>query len=215
LILTSFSTAEMHVLNFSALGKVKMGVPRMPRTSKTHPLEIAAVRASPTHGRIGITFCPGKHDTAAMTGAWARDLSADVDVIASWGARLVLTLVEQHELEALQVPHLGSVVRDRGLEWRHLPIPDYSVPTPRFEEEWETHGREIRALLREGGDVVVHCKGGLGRAGMMAARLLVELGMAPEQAIKEVRRARKGAIETSAQEALVKRTKPLAAADGA
>ena len=34
----------------------------MARTSKSHPLEIAAVRASPTHGRIGITFCPGKHD---------------------------------------------------------------------------------------------------------------------------------------------------------
>jgi protein-tyrosine phosphatase len=68
----------------------------------------------------------------------------------------------------------------------------------------------------EGSDVVVHCKGGLGRAGMMAARLLVELGMPPEQAIKEVRRARKGAIETSAQEVLVKRTKhiPLAATDG-
>jgi hypothetical protein len=51
---------------------------------------------------------------------------------------------------------------------------------------------------------------------MIAARLLVELGMMPEQAIKEVRRVRKGAIETSAQEALVKRTKPipLAAADG-
>jgi hypothetical protein len=51
---------------------------------------------------------------------------------------------------------------------------------------------------------------------MMAARLLVELGMPPEQAIKEVRRARKGAIETSAQEVLVKRTKhiPLAATDG-
>ena len=188
----------------------------MPRTSKTHPLEIAAVRASPAHGRIGITFCPGKHDNAALTGAWARDISADLDVIASWGARLVLTLVEQHELEALQVPHLGSEVRSRGLEWRHLPIPDYSVPTPTFEKEWETHGREIRALLRGGGDVVVHCKGGLGRAGMIAARLLVELGMAPEQAIREVRRARKDAIETPAQKALVMRTKPIpsAAADG-
>lgn len=188
----------------------------MPRTSKTHPLEIAAVRASPAHGRIGITFCPGKHDNAAMTGAWARDLSADLDVIASWGARLVLTLVEQHELEALQVPHLGAAVRSRGLEWRHLPIPDYSVPSSTFEQQWETHGREIRALLCRGGDVVVHCKGGLGRAGMIAARLLVELGMTPERAIREVRRARKDAIETPAQKALVMRTKPIpsAATDG-
>jgi hypothetical protein len=176
------------------------------RTSQTHPLQIADVRASPSHGRIGITFCPGKQDNAAATGAWARDLAADLDVIAAWGARLVVTLVEPTELAALKVPGLGADIQGRGIEWRHLPIADYSVPSEAFEKQWETHGRDIRALLCSGGDVLVHCKGGLGRAGMMAARLLVELGVAPDQAIREVRRARKGAIETPAQLALVRRT---------
>ncbi len=183
------------------------------RTSQTHPLQIAEVRASPSHGRIGITFCPGKHDHAASTGAWARDLTADLNVIAAWGARLVLTLVEPAELTALKVPHLGAEIRGHGLDWRHLPIADYSVPTEAFERQWETHGRDIRALLRNGADVLVHCKGGLGRAGMMAARLLVELGVAPEQAIRDVRRARTGAIETPAQLALVRRTNCMIAMD--
>lgn len=179
------------------------------RTSTTHPLEIADVCAGPAKGRIGLTFCPGKQDKFAITGAWARDLSADLDVIAAWGARLVLTLVESAELAALNVPHLGAEVRARGLDWRHLPIADYSVPTDVFERQWETHGRDIRALLRNGGSVLVHCKGGLGRAGMMAARLLVELGMAPQEAIRVVRGARKGAIETPSQLALVRRTQPI------
>lgn len=181
------------------------------RTSETHPLQIAEVRASPTQGRIGITFCPGKHDKAAITGAWARDLSADLDAIGAWGARMVLTLNEPAELAALKVPHLGEEVRRRGLDWRHLPIADYSIPTDAFEKQWETHGRDIRALLRSGGDVLVHCKGGLGRAGMIAARLLVELGMTPQEAIREVRRARRGAIETPGQVAVVRRTKPMEA----
>jgi hypothetical protein len=180
------------------------------RTSRTHPLQIADVRASPSHGRIGITFCPGKHDSAAATGAWSRDLPADLDVIVAWGARLVLTLVEPKELEALKVPGLGAEIHGRGLDWRHLPIADYSVPNEAFEQQWETHGRDIRALLCSGGDVLVHCKGGLGRAGMMAARLLVELGVPPDQAIRDVRRARKGAIETPAQLALVRRTTAIA-----
>jgi hypothetical protein len=177
------------------------------RTSQSHPLQIAEVRASPQHGRIGITFCPGKHDRLAATGAWARDLAIDLDAVSAWGARLVLTLVEPAELVALQVPHLGDEVQGRGMAWRHLPIADFSVPTEAFEQQWATAGLEIRALLRSGADVLVHCKGGLGRAGMIAARLLVELGMSPDQAIREVRRARQGAIETPSQLALVKQTR--------
>ncbi len=179
------------------------------RTSQTHPLQIAEVRASPQHGRIGITFCPGKHDRHAATGAWARDLGTDLDAVASWGARLVLTLVEPAELTALQVPNLGAEVQGRDMAWRHLPIADYSVPTEAFEQQWAIHGPEIRALLRSGADVLVHCKGGLGRAGMIAARLLAELGMPPEQAIRTVRRARQGAIETPSQLALVRQTRAL------
>lgn len=174
------------------------------RTSQTHPLQIAQVRASSSHGWIGITFCPGKHDHSAATGAWARDLALDLDVIAAWGARLVLTLVEPAELVALKVPHLGREIQGRGIEWRHLPIADYSVPTEAFELQWATDGPQIRALLRSGAGVLVHCKGGLGRAGMIAARLLVELGMDAEEAIREVRRARKGAIETPSQLAVVR-----------
>lgn len=178
------------------------------RTSHTHPLQIAEVRASPSHGRIGITFCPGKRDLFAHTGAWERDLGIDLDAIHAWGAKLVLTLVEPAELKELKVPQLGHEIKRRGIEWRHLPIADYSVPTKSFEEQWLTQGREIRELLRKGDDVLVHCKGGLGRAGMIAARLLAELGMDPEEAIHAVRRVRKGAIETPSQLALVRRTVP-------
>lgn len=179
------------------------------RTSHTHPLQIAEVRARASYGRIGITFCPGKHDRFAHTGAWERDLGIDLDAIAAWGAKLVLTLVEPAELAALNVPHLGREIRRRGIAWRHLPIADFSVPTEAFEREWVTQGREIRDMLRNGDDVLVHCKGGLGRAGMIAARLLAELGMDPEEAIRSIRRVRKGAIETPAQLALVRRTLPM------
>ena len=175
------------------------------RTSQTHPLQIAEVRASPQQGYVGITFCPGKHDARAATGAWARDLATDLDVIVQWGARLVLTLVEERELRALQVPHLGREVQRHGIEWRHLPIADYSIPSDSFEEQWQTEGREIRALLKGGSNVLVHCRGGLGRAGMIAARLLVELGVAPDEAIQQVRNVRSGAIETLPQMEFIRR----------
>lgn len=183
------------------------------RTSLTHPLEIAAVRAGAGPGRIGITFCPGKHDPAALSGAWARDLELDLDAIVAFGATMVVTLVEAAELVSLKVPDLGPAVLVRGLDWRHLPIPDFSTPSPAFERRWLAEGREIRAGLRAGGDVVVHCKGGLGRAGMIAARLLVEMGWEPREAIRAVRKVRPGAIETPSQLALVRGTKSLVEAD--
>ena len=48
--------------------------------------------------------------------------------------------------------------------------------------------------------IIVHCRGGLGRAGMISAHLLVESGIEPEAAIERVRAARPGAIETLRQE---------------
>ena len=62
----------------------------------------------------------------------------------------------------------------------------------------------LLARLRDGESIVLHCKGGLGRTGMVAARLLVELGCTPEEAIVAVRQARSGTIETREQEAYVR-----------
>lgn len=184
---------------------------RETRTSQTHPLQIAEVSAGPAYGKIGITFCPGKHDLLAATCTWKRDLAIDLDAVAAWGAKLVLTLLEPIEISALKVPDLGAEIQCRGMLWQHLPIADYSVPSEEFERKWLAQGDEIRAVLRQGDNILVHCKGGLGRAGMIAARLLAELGMDPVAAIRSVRRARKGAIETPSQLALVRKTSFIAA----
>jgi ADP-ribosyl-[dinitrogen reductase] hydrolase len=172
----------------------------MLRTSNSHPIQIAAVSAGGRYGRIGITFCPGKHQDSALTGAWARDLAADIGAIEQWGAAAVVTLVEDQELAALKVSGIGDEVRKRRMAWLHLPIRDVCVQGQDFERQWLTAGESLRALLRSGFDIVVHCKGGLGRAGTVAARLLVELGTAPEAAMELVREVRPGAIETLAQE---------------
>jgi ADP-ribosyl-[dinitrogen reductase] hydrolase len=164
---------------------------------------------------VGLTFCPGKVQPHGATGAWRRDLRLDLDAVAAWGAVAVVTLVEDHELAALQVPALGAEVAARHMEWLHLPIPDGGAPGAAFEATWGdgergraggVHGglgggvgEGLRARLRDGFSVLVHCKGGLGRAGTVAARLLVELGVSPPEAVRQVREVRPGAIETPEQ----------------
>lgn len=170
----------------------------MKRTSLTHPLEIDTVPAG--RGLVGLTLSPGKKGPSVHGDAWDRDLDADLAVIAAWRPTVVVTLIEPDEFRLLQTPRLGEKIREAGLEWRHLPIRDLHAPDGRFEAVWTFAGAELRDLLSRGGRVLVHCRGGLGRAGLLASRLLAELGEPPHQALRKVRDARRGAVETPAQE---------------
>lgn len=174
-----------------------------PRTSRTHPLQIAEIPSGPGMGRIGVTFAPGKIQSDAATGRWQRDLGADLDVVARWNAAAVLSLIEEHEIDALCISSLGREVVRRHMEWHHLPFADCSVPDKLFEARWSNAGEAIRGLLRAGFKVLIHCKGGLGRAGTIAARVLVEFGHTPNSAMEIVRAARPGAIETTEQKAWI------------
>ena len=69
--------------------------------------------------------------------------------------------------------------------------------------QWVTSGEALRERLLRGQSLVVHCRGGLGRTGLIAARLLIELGESPPEAPRRVRAARPGAVETRAQERYV------------
>jgi len=169
------------------------------RTSLTHPLRIDEVAAGANGGLIGVTFCPGKRGASHGSYEWQRDLSIDLDVVSAWRADAMATLIEDREFEMLGVPHFAEAIAARHLEWHHLPIVDVRPPDERFEKAWGTSGPRLRELLSEGGRVLVHCRGGLGRAGTVAARLLVELGEPPAQAVSRVRAARPGAIETERQ----------------
>jgi protein-tyrosine phosphatase len=171
----------------------------MVRTSATHPLRIDTLNL-PGGGQIGITFCPGKQQSDALTGRWVRDLEADLKAIREWGASVVITLIEDHEFAALSVHGLGEGVRAVGMTWHHLPIPDMAVPDMVWEQRWKAVSPLLHALLDDGGQLLVHCKGGLGRAGTVAGRLLIERGYDPAAAMARVRAVRMGAIENVLQE---------------
>lgn len=169
------------------------------RTSVTHPLRIGEVQAADAGGLIGVTFCPGKQGPSNSGFVWRRDLRLDLNTIAAWGPAAIVTLIEEHEFEMLGVQDLGRQISARGIEWHHLPIVDVEVPDARFEAGWLASGPKLLSVIREGGRVLVHCRGGLGRAGTVAARFLVELGVPARQAVARVRAARPGAIETPEQ----------------
>lgn len=143
-------------------------------------------------GVVGLMRCPG---------AGPQSLDADIALIRDWGADLVVTLVENGELAELRLSGLAAAMTAQGLTQRHLPIRDYDVPGPKTLDLWRGLSPQVHSLLARGGRVLVHCRGGLGRSGTMAALMLVEQGVPVDRAITQIRAARPGAIETPAQEA--------------
>lgn len=151
------------------------------------------LRLPETKASIALCACPGLE----------QPLVTDLEALRDQGARGLVTLVEERELSMLGVHSLRQCVEALGMRWWHLPVRDMQTPDPHFEKLWTNAGRELREMLAHGSSFAVHCRGGLGRTGMIVARLLVELGSEPQAAIERVRRVRPGAIETRDQEAFV------------
>ena len=150
------------------------------KTSLTHPLEIDAIPCG--GGLLGMTLCPGKQVTSNPYSRWERDLSLDMSVIVDWGASTLVSFMEEHEFHCFGVADLGDVVEKAELEWHCLPIVDVSIPDERFERLWTYSGHVLRGKLALGKRIVLHCRGGWGRTGTIGARLLIECGVAPEEA---------------------------------
>ncbi|MBS3895403.1 cyclin-dependent kinase inhibitor 3 family protein [Silanimonas sp.] len=174
------------------------------KTSTSHPLRIDTLAFGA--GAIGLTFCPGKRQSNALSGAWDRDLAVDLDAMAAWGCTEVMTLVEPWELQELCVPDLGAAIAARGWRWHHWPILDGDPPDHRFLRHWNSEQQTLRQRLRAGGRLLIHCKGGLGRAGTAATMLLAmeDPAASMESLMAQVRSVRPGTIETAAQEGFLR-----------
>jgi protein-tyrosine phosphatase len=85
-----------------------------------------------------------------------------------------------------------------GLKYKHLPILDQGVAS---RDEMDDIVNWIDTILQEKGSIMIHCVGGLGRSGLVAAAYLIKKGISWEKAIEHVRVIRSPrAIESTLQE---------------
>lgn len=133
-----------------------------------------------------------------MPGA-VTDLVSDVEALLDLGPTAVLSLTPLQELTSAGGGGLPDFLDAHGVDWLHFPIGDFGTPTPAQQGDWETLSHDLHTRLDAGESVVVHCRAGLGRTGMIALRLMVERGDVPEHALSRLRDRRPGAIERQAQ----------------
>lgn len=139
--------------------------------------------------RIGLCPLPGVFG----------ELMSDLDDVVAWRPDIVVSMTEQPEMDAAQSGDLGERLQAASVTWRHLPIRDYGAPDGMSAAQWPELLDELHRCLDGKGAVLLHCRGGLGRSGMIALRLLVERGEAPDAALERLRAVRPGAVETQEQ----------------
>lgn len=130
---------------------------------------------------------PGKLYVAARPrgGDWLQD------EVASWrrtGIDTVLSLLTPEEEKDLHLSDEAGEVKVGGIEFMSFPIPDRQVPSS--EAKLAASLEEVDADLSHGKNVVIHCRQGIGRSGLVAACLLVKKGLDPSTAVETLSVAR-------------------------
>lgn len=157
-----------------------------------HPYDILGVPGC--SGRLIFTPCPGSKDAS---------VAEALDTLQAAGAAALITLMPAGELEQNQATELPALCAERDLEWFHLPVADEQVPLDDFAAAWAQARERIAGLLGEGRSVAIHCKGGSGRTGLIAARILIDRGLPRADAVALVHALRPKAIQHPAHVAWI------------
>lgn len=118
-------------------------------------------------------------------GDWLED---EVSGWRSAGIDLVVSLLTPQENQELELWGESNLARARGLLFISLPTEDRGVP-PCWDEA-SLAVAKIEEMLRQGRNVAVHCRQGIGRSGMIAAAVLVKDGSVPDDSLELVSDAR-------------------------
>ncbi len=155
-------------------------------------------------GTLGMTFAPGMKDRG-----WDRDVTTDLAALGDeYETDVLVSLMEDFEYDAYRMNGGRSFFDSAaaaGMEVVRFPIVDVDVPRSEQIEDFADLMGGIIGYLREGRNVVAHCRGGIGRTGTVVSSVLVGLGHEADDAIEIVRQARSPRmVETGPQEAYVR-----------
>ncbi|HVS21230.1 MAG TPA: protein-tyrosine phosphatase family protein [Pyrinomonadaceae bacterium] len=113
------------------------------------------------------------------------------DEVRAWkqaGFDIMVSLLTKDESDELGLADEAHLSRVHGLQFCNFPIPDLGVPKS------SAAARELidklNGALAAGKNVGIHCRQGIGRSGLVAASLLVDSGVDPETAFRQVSAAR-------------------------
>lgn len=110
----------------------------------------------------------------------------------------VLSLLTPDEEQDLDLHDEAGEVRAQGMSFTSFPIPDRQIP--KSESQLAEVLESITRDLSAGKNILIHCRQGIGRSGLVAACLLVKKGMSPGAAVDSVSATRGVSVPETAEQ---------------
>ncbi|MBY7733298.1 cyclin-dependent kinase inhibitor 3 family protein [Vibrio splendidus] len=136
-------------------------------------------------GALVLTPCPGTK---------GADLDVSLTQLKEQGVEAIVTALDDHELASKDVAALGEKTRALGMQWFQIEIEDDCAPGADFAVKWQAASPALHQVVDNGGKVAMHCMGGSGRTGLLAAHLLLEKSWDLSKIVQEVQSLRPGAF---------------------
>ena len=153
----------------------------------THPFDILTLDNG---AKLIFTPCPG---TKAVSVADALKSFKEA------GAQAVITMMTMDELIENQADAIPSLCAELGMDWYHLPVEDGCAPDAPFAQAFALHKTTLLNAVNAGSTMVIHCHGGSGRTGLMAAILVLESGYEAADVKARIQRIRPKSLTSPVQ----------------
>ena len=146
------------------------------------------------NGNIGLTILPGRKD-------YSRSVDVDLKQLKEYGVNTIIPLITEDEFEHYGVSDLLEKYEEYGFTVHRLPIMDQLISS---KKEMVDMVNYLEIAVQKDEKVLLHCVGGLGRSGLVAASYLKFKGLNSDEAIKAVRKVRgPRTVESKIQEEFV------------
>ena len=116
-----------------------------------------------------------------VAGEWIDD---EFSGISNYGINRIVSLLERSEAYEVGLKDENIYAEKNQIEFVSYPIPDRGLPESVIEFSKFTKG--IYHSAAEGNNIVIHCRVGIGRTGIVAAGVLLHCGFTAVQAFEHI-----------------------------
>ncbi len=131
--------------------------------------------------------------------ASAGNAAAAIAEIAALNFHQVVSLLEPVEADALGLAREAELVAAQSMNYVSFAIPDMGQPA--CSEDFAQLAQRLFSEIEAGTNTLIHCRGGIGRSGLLAAAVLLIGGRSIQAAVAQVSRIRGVPVPETPQQA--------------